>query len=104
MPIPYQLTVYGCRFKCGARRARVEDRMAAHEAKCWKNPENRTCLTCRHEILERGYPDSWDEPGEPAFRECKAGHFPERVEDPHYIDPHLHYRPVEGCAHWELKP
>lgn len=49
MPIPYPVTLYGCPFKCGHRHVRNEKLMIAHEARCWRNPTNRTCKTCRHE-------------------------------------------------------
>lgn len=47
--IEYQVTLYGCEFKCGHRHVKNKKLMEAHERRCWKNPANRTCKTCRYE-------------------------------------------------------
>lgn len=47
-PIARKVTRYGCPAcsKGFASKARARD----HIAKCWRNPENRSCKTCEHNI------------------------------------------------------
>ena len=47
MPIPYKVTLYGCRWKCGTRRTEKVKLIEAHEKTCFANPERRACKTCK---------------------------------------------------------
>ncbi|WP_045740913.1 hypothetical protein [Actinoplanes rectilineatus] len=61
-PIPVRVTRYQdpwCGRTHSSRRRAVE-----HMGRCWKNPDNRGCLTCRHHI------DPWQAMGE---EDCAAG-------------------------------
>ena len=49
MPIPYEVTLYGCRFKCGGRRTQKKKLIEKHEETCFANPERRACKTCKHD-------------------------------------------------------
>ena len=49
MPIPYETTLYGCRWKCGTRRTEKVKLIEAHERTCFANPERRACKTCKHD-------------------------------------------------------
>jgi len=53
MPVKY--ITYGCKFRCGRRHGPLK-KIREHEKKCWYDPENRTCITCRFEklLFERG--------------------------------------------------
>ena len=57
MPIPYEVTLYGCRFKCGSRRTQKKKLIEKHEETCFANPERRACKTCKH---DRKSPDPED--------------------------------------------
>jgi hypothetical protein len=49
MPIEHK--TYGCKFKCGHKHSPNYARIYYHERDCWKNPANKTCLTCTHEDI-----------------------------------------------------
>ena len=53
--------------------------MEEHEKVCWKNPKNRTCKTCQHEIYNFDK-TTYDYPGEGWTRECKDAKGKELVE------------------------
>lgn len=61
MPVP--VLKFTCQFKCHKRAIGKEKDMARHEQICWKNPENKTCLTCSNESYEQ-------EVGQNAYRSC----------------------------------
>lgn len=50
MPISYKTTLYGCIWKCGARRTPDQKRMEKHELTCFSNPEHCACRTCKFDI------------------------------------------------------
>ncbi|WP_041710880.1 hypothetical protein [Clostridium pasteurianum] len=61
--------------------------MLKHEEKCWYNPKNRTCITCKFSELVNDYCDHDELPGCPtehwAYRICHESHgedieFPKR--------------------------
>lgn len=54
-PIPVMVRRYECPH-CGRRRASKRT-VEQHTGRCWRNPEARGCLTCRHFLP--------GEPGEP---------------------------------------
>ena len=51
MPVP--VTKYRCQFKCGTKAKGTEREALRHEGGCYKNPANKTCVTCSNEIYER---------------------------------------------------
>lgn len=51
MPVP--VTKYRCQFKCGMKAKGTEKETLRHEAGCYKNPANKTCVTCSNEVYER---------------------------------------------------
>ena len=62
---------YSCEHKCGKVRL---DRKAVekHEALCLRNPERRSCVTCKHDVKpERRY--SWDTDHSPEGGYCGIG-------------------------------
>jgi len=52
---------WGCKFSCGKRYTSDYLSMLTHEIGCWKNPENKTCNTCKHG--KRVFNDDYDECG-----------------------------------------
>ena len=74
MPLEYKK--YGCKFKCGFKHLSDRRKVELHEKKCWYNPKNKTCKTCRNEEywfdqdLHRET-DGHDYPGEGQIRDCK---------------------------------
>lgn len=61
-PIPVRVTRYACP-SC-ARTASSKSRTREHMSRCWRDPANRGCKTCRHfepadsADFETGYPGS----------------------------------------------
>lgn len=82
------------RFKCPfcnrhhARRPRAVD----HIARCWSNPENKTCRTCVFFVPAASEADMCGVYG------CTCGNFPESCE----LDIELpENAPVVGCQKWQ---
>ena len=50
MPIAYEVTLYGCCWKCGGRRTTKRKLIEKHEETCFANPARRACKTCKHDI------------------------------------------------------
>ena len=52
MSIKY--TVWGCQFKCGCKHFKTIKGAKKHEARCWYNPDVKSCVTCLygHEEME----------------------------------------------------
>lgn len=95
--MPRNLLAYGCAFKCGQRVTVKRTGMVAHEARCIKNPETRSCPTCEHNVFEPGSPASYgdfgrmEDPGEDACFYCAEDRLPESR------------KLTTGCAFWEAK-
>lgn len=73
------------------RRTAIEE----HIARCWRNPDNRTCKTCIFFLPASSSGGYWCIPGQPcscndADPECKAG-----VEFPDFAA-----LPIVGCSKW----
>ena len=79
MPLEYK--IYGCKFKCGHSHTKDFDKMYIHEEKCFKNPDNKSCFTCKHASRFRGcYGDTGEygqhiNPDESPYRECNNGDY-----------------------------
>ena len=59
--MPRRVTAFACSHGCRRNVITGYDRMAAHEARCFWNPANRACMTCKHdtfEMVDDGSPDS----------------------------------------------
>lgn len=55
MPIfKESIEYFTCKFKCG-EKARPLNTMEKHEAKCFCNPETRSCRICKHYIVNPDY-------------------------------------------------
>ena len=52
--MPIEVKAYACQFKCGRRASTKKSGVEAHEQACYKNPENKTCMTCKHDARELG--------------------------------------------------
>ena len=57
--MPVEIIKYLCQFKCGKHSVSNKKKMETHESTCWKNPDVKSCNTCKHEIYEE---DSCDHP------------------------------------------
>ena len=46
--MPRQVKAYGCEFKCGQKVVLSKASMVDHESRCFRNPKNRACASCKH--------------------------------------------------------
>lgn len=98
MPIP--VTKYRCQFKCGTKAKGTEKEALRHEAGCYKNPANKTCVTCSNEKYERE--------GVNCSRGCKVeliNDFLEELHDKMVVKgAYVHnVRPLYNCPNWNVK-
>lgn len=97
MPLTYK--TYGCKFKCGFKHTSILQKVLEHEKKCWYNPSNKTCCTCKFgEIIHEN--DTHDElPGAPIeyfdYRECNCHTQENDIEI-------TGIRPIEHCKYWKV--
>ncbi len=86
------------RYRCAyCRRSwSKRPRTAEHAAKCWLNPDARSCGTCTN--YHPGYDGGWDEPGAPSL--CSEG-LPVWITPDGYTDLRVHPR---GCPSWSPAP
>lgn len=117
MPIPYQVTLYGCTFKCGHRHVRNLKLMQAHERRCWWSPANRTCKTCKHEDYHtdsagdvygdgRYVEPDWYERGCEIGKDVLIDPIYDALHTANPDNPHLYgvqIPPVEGCPFWRQR-
>lgn len=97
MPVP--VTKYRCQFKCGMKAKGTEKDALRHEAGCYKNPANKTCVTCSNEIYERD--------GVYCGRGCKIELINDFLDELHdkmvvtgmYVQ---NVRPLYHCPNWNL--
>lgn len=102
MPIP--VTKFRCQFKCGMKAKGTEKEALRHEAGCYKNPANKTCVTCSNEIYERE--------GKYCGRGCKItlinDFFDSLQEQLQVTGAYVqHVKPFYSCPNWnmpELQP
>lgn len=108
-PIPFTVTRYRC--PTCPRTASSKARTREHMARCWSNPDNRGCKTCKHfEPYEAGDCDSGvlysnDEPehcavGIDLHREVVDELIPEGA----IVSRSDQTSPLIHCASWEAKP
>jgi hypothetical protein len=100
MPIP--VTKYRCEFKCGRKAIGDRKKILAHEKTCLKNPENKSCMTCKNEKYES---DSSMDKGIYHMRGCKLERMEQFFEDIHeslvVLDSMArHVRPLVHCPNW----
>lgn len=96
--MPVEVTKYTCQFRCRKKAVGEEKRMVRHERVCWKNPENKTCKTCKNEIYEidKEYPVE-------VFRGCKISELGDALQKVSGILTHqntLNVRPIYQCQYW----
>jgi hypothetical protein len=95
MPVP--VTKYRCQFKCGMKAKHSVKEAEKHEATCYRNPANKTCVTCINEKYERE--------GAYCSRGCKLKIMNDFMYE---IDGKLtvtnaviqHVRPLFNCPNW----
>lgn len=46
--MPRKVTAYGCEFKCGQKVVLSKDSMTSHESRCFHNPLNKACASCKY--------------------------------------------------------
>lgn len=79
MPLEYKS--YGCEHKCGFKHTENQVKVYDHEQKCFKNPDNKTCFTCKHADYFGGCHGDTGEYGQPItpdetpYRECGNGDY-----------------------------
>jgi len=103
LPMPREIKKYLCEFRCGKKAQSTLQQIKAHESVCWKNPERKSCLTCKHESYEihgDGY-RTWAE------RSCKLLGY-DKFESllsscKYHTKPSFHIHPVCNCTYWEEK-
>lgn len=47
--MPVEVKAYTCQFKCGRHASKNKNGVEAHEQVCYKNPANKSCMTCKHD-------------------------------------------------------
>lgn len=111
MPIEHK--TYGCKFKCGYKHSPDWCKIEDHEWKCWNNPKNRTCVTCKHgeRIHNNYFPETGCDYKEwiSNFWECSQTEYHnelyEKVEN--YTDENRKrkelMKPNINCNSWELR-
>jgi len=58
--MPRRVTKYLCDYRCGHKAMNKKGDMEAHEKTCWKNPELKTCRSCKHYSFHYGDPEMDD--------------------------------------------
>jgi hypothetical protein len=92
VPVPVMVRRYRCPFCSRSRSSKAAT--ADHIARCWLNPEVRSCRTCAH--LDRDLGGEWCFPGRPC--NCNDGGQECRLD----VDLPESGLPVTGCPLWEL--
>jgi len=96
MPIAHKHIMYGCQFKCGNDHTLSYEATKNHELRCWYNPDNKTCKSCRFE--EYGL----DNQSVTITRWCTAPNGEDIIKAKHdeiYVGRNV--KPVEHCEAWE---
>ena len=93
MPIEYTITKYKCKFRCGFSN-RSQGIVEEHEARCWKDPEKRSCVSCKHNRFDLRYQPTEFEYARP-YRECMEGHDVPEEDEQGNMPPAL------NCPFWE---
>lgn len=91
------------RFRCighGCRHVRADVQLiVTHEKTCWKNPANKTCLTCKHHELVKdsdGSGHNW------RYHNCNHPTFEApQLDWDNRVDGEEMPRPVVNCQFWE---
>lgn len=104
--MPVEVTKYTCAFRCGHKAVGGRAVMMSHEAKCWRNPETKSCSTC---VFEEYYNDT-DGTRHWMNRGCKHPNVDdEELErlilesEYHKKPPVFHIRPVRNCPYHKAK-
>lgn len=102
MPIP--ITAYRCGFKCGRKAAYSRKAVEQHELKCVKNPDTRSCMTCKNEVYER----DTDESGRKRYyRGCKIEVMNQFIDDMYKtLETGMavsHVKPLAHCPNWNAE-
>lgn len=100
--MPKAITKYTCDFKCGTKAIGDRRKMVTHEKNCLKNPENKSCMTCKNEKYDR---DSSEDDGVFHMRGCKLERMEQFFADIHdslvVLDSAFrHVRPLVHCPNW----
>lgn len=104
--MPIKVVKYLCQFRCGRLAKSSVSEVQTHEAKCWNNPSNKTCKTCKYEHYSKQVED-YGMMGSRSWKERHCFHpdgdkITEEVYESLKIDD-LHIKPVENCPFWEQK-
>lgn len=46
--MPIKVIAYSCEYKCGYKVQTKKSRVVEHEERCYYNPANKSCVTCKH--------------------------------------------------------
>ncbi len=104
--MPREIKRYLCEFKCGSRPKDLGG-MRIHENGCWKNPKNKSCMTCKHEGKTKKNYTNIDFRRYCEIKEISGVTFTENEVKNEKM--HFGYRtkgilmPKTNCKHWELK-
>lgn len=97
--MPVEVIKYTCQFRCRKKAIGDKSTMAAHEHKCWKNPENKTCNTCKNQIYDYEYEGNTKS----FYRLCKLKELSNMLESAHEVMSHqnsMNVRPLYNCPYW----
>jgi hypothetical protein len=100
MPVP--VTRYTCQYKCRKKAIGDSKKMATHEKHCLKNPDNKSCMTCKNKKYDRG---SSEDEGVFHMRGCKLDRMEQFFADIHdslvvMDSAYRHVRPLVHCPNW----
>lgn len=87
--MPLKRTAWACQYGCRHRLVSGYEGMRRHEARCFHNPETKSCATCAN-YFPGTKPHDPDEPPEPWA--CRVG---ERNFDKEGL--------TTNCPQWEMK-
>lgn len=75
----------------------------SHEDKCWKNPETKSCTTCKHEIYKKDG-DGFRQWMDRGCEKLDYEKFEELMKSCEYhTTPKIHIQPIKNCPFWEQK-
>ena len=92
----HPVKAFACDFGCQRNVLTSRKRMAEHEARCFRNPEQRACATCKHLMTEWEDQYMGHQFGEAVYGSSYKVHYCEEEID-------ITKRLRSNCPEWEPK-
>lgn len=96
--MPVEVIKYTCQFKCHHKAINKREQMVKHESRCWNNPDNKACNTCKNQIA---YEDNDGMSWWP-IRSCKISELANFFDQFHEIlrpEDKMRVRPIYNCPY-----